>query len=140
MDLDKRDKDAAMSDTVDITVEMQAITRRAAEPLLPGDSVKAAILRASRTLGIGYRRAWSFWYGESVSVRAIEADRMRAAELLLLAQRSRRLAQELASIRARLDAAKNHQENHQGAAARAALARREGLGGGKVAGETRVKQ
>jgi hypothetical protein len=94
-----------MTDAAAIAHEMQSITRRAAEPWLPGDSVKAAIGRASRTLGIGYRCARSFWYGETVSVRAFEADQMRAAELALLSQRQERLRHELALITARLDAA-----------------------------------
>ncbi len=92
-----------MSDTA-IASEMQSITRNAAGPWQPGDSVKAAIGRAARTLGIGYRRARSFWYGETVAVRAIEADQMRAAETRLLTQRRQRLEQELATLRARLDA------------------------------------
>ncbi len=116
-----------MADT--IAHEMQAITRRAAEPWLPGDSVKAAIGRASRTLGIGYRRARSFWYGESVAVRAIEADRMRAAETLLLTQRRQRLEQELAALRARLDGA--HQGGVEAAADRSG---READGGGQAVG------
>ncbi len=100
--MDNRDN-AGMADA--IVIEMQGITRRAAEPLRPGDNVKATIARAARTLGIGYRRARSFWYGEPVAVRAIEADRMRAADLRLLAARERRLELEIAAIRARLDAA-----------------------------------
>lgn len=120
-----------MSETA-ITSEMQAITRHAAEPWQPGDSVKAAIGRAARTLGIGYRRARSFWYGEHVAVRACEADQMRAAELALLAQRERRLEHELAAIKARLDAG---DEASPGAAA--AVARRRGGGGAEAAGVVR---
>jgi hypothetical protein len=100
-----------MVDTA-LTVEMQAITRHAAEPWLPGDSVKAAIGRAARALGIGYRRARSFWYGESVAVRAIEADRLRAAAALLLTQRRQRLEQELAAIRAMLNASDEKAAGH----------------------------
>lgn len=118
-----------MADTLAIATEMQAITRSAAEPWLPGESVKAAILRASRTLGIGYRRARSFWYGEQVSVRAFEADRMRAAELRLLSQRQRRLMQELAAIRARLDAADQAEDS-----AAAGVDRRKAGSGGETAG------
>jgi hypothetical protein len=123
--LDNRDRNAAMSDTA-IASEMQAITRNAAGPWQPGDSVKAAIGRAARTLGIGYRRARSFWYGEQVAVRAFEADRMRAAETLLLGERQRRLEHELAAIRARLDAA-----DQEEAAAHAVVARREAGSGVK---------
>lgn len=120
-----------MADTLAIATEMQAITRGAAGPWLPGDSVKAAIGRAARTLGIGYRRARSFWYGEPVSVRAIEADRMRAAELRLLSHRQRRLMQELAAIRARLDAADQAEDS-----AAAAVDRREAGRGGERPGIT----
>ena len=110
-----------------INQEMQAITRAAAEPWVPGDSVKAAIGRAARTLGIGYRRARSFWYGDEVAVRAIEADRMRIAELHLLTQRQQRLRAELALIKARLDGS----ENDEGNVASTDMVRRtDGHGGG----------
>jgi hypothetical protein len=123
-----------MADTFAIANEMQSITRRAAEPWLPGDSVKAAIGRASRALGIGYRRARSFWYGETVAVRAIEADRMRAAELALLTQRQLRLVQELAAIGARLNAADQPMVGEA-----ADLVRRKAGQGGAVATGPRVK-
>ncbi|MGD0109223.1 MAG: hypothetical protein ABSC06_35075 [Rhodopila sp.] len=120
-----------MTDTLTIAVEMQAITRRAAEPWAPGDSVKAAIGRAARALGIGYRRARSFWYCENVAVRALEADRLRAAELAMLAQRQRRLTHELATIKARLDAA---DEAEAGAAAAVACRKAASSGGPTIPG------
>jgi hypothetical protein len=113
-----------MSDTA-IASEMQSITRNAAGPWQPGDSVKAAIGRAARTLGIGYRRARSFWYGESVAIRATEADRMRAAERALLAERERYLTHELTIIKARRDAA-----DEAAAVGAAVLARHVGGKGG----------
>jgi hypothetical protein len=61
----------------DVVAELRAIARRAAEPCDAGDSVKAAIGRAARRLGLSYRRARSFWYGQG-SPRAAEADRLRA--------------------------------------------------------------
>ena len=54
---DNRSVDATMSDS--ILTEMQRITRTAAEPWASGDSVKLGNQRASRTLGISYRRAKS---------------------------------------------------------------------------------
>jgi hypothetical protein len=144
-DVDNRSRDADMADA--IAIEMQTITRRAAEPWLPGDSVKAAIGRASRALGIGYRRARSFWYGEAVAVRAIEADRMRAAEQALLAKRRQRLEHELAAIEARLDAANEAAAGGVVGVARetagedaepADVAQREADGGGAAAGSGRV--
>lgn len=96
----KRDKVTAMSDA--IVAEMQTIVRRAAEPWRPGDSVKAAIDRAARRLGIGFRRARTFWYGVPCAVRAAEADLLRAADLQGLRVRREALAAEMAEIEARL--------------------------------------
>lgn len=90
--------DAALAD-------MQRITRLAAEPRAAGDSTKAAIDRAARALRLSYRRARSFWYASpDAAVRAWEADRLRAEELLLIARRRARLQQELQIIEARLNA------------------------------------
>lgn len=86
-----------------IIVEMQAIVRLASQPWEPGDSVKVAITRAADVLNLSFRRVRSFWYGEPISVRAVEADRMRAAERVLLAKRYRLIQHELAAIEARLD-------------------------------------
>jgi hypothetical protein len=120
-----------------IISEMQSIVRTACEPATPGESVNSAILRASRRLKIGFRRAREFWYGEKINVRAHEADHMRAAELRLLAERHRRLLGEIALIRARLDA---QSETEGGAApgARAAVAERAGGGGGEAADAPRI--
>jgi hypothetical protein len=85
-----------------IIVEMQAITRLASEPWEPGDSVRVAISRAAHALGLSYRRARSFWYGDAVSVRAFEADQIRAAERAFLVKRRRRLQRELTVIEERL--------------------------------------
>jgi hypothetical protein len=99
---DNRSEDAAMSDA--ILTEMQRITRTAAEPWACGDSVKLGIRRASRTLGISYRRAKAFWYGEDCAVLAREADRLRIEELRLIAAKRQRLEREMAEITARLNA------------------------------------
>jgi Mg-chelatase subunit ChlI len=97
------DKDQAMSDTT--LHEMQKITRLAAEPRAPGDSTKAAIDRAARSLRLTYRRARSFWYATpGTAVRAWEADRVRAEELQIIAAKRRRLERELQDIAARLAA------------------------------------
>lgn len=102
--------DRPMSDV--IATEMQSIVRAAAEPIQPDDSVKARIRRASRKLGLTYRRTRTFWYAHPCAVRASEADQLRQLELRLLAERQRRLAAELETIQVRLgkevgDAAKN---------------------------------
>jgi hypothetical protein len=142
-DVHKQDKDLAnpckARGMLEITAEMRSIVHAAAEPWQPGEHVKAAILRASRKLGIGYRRTRSFWYAQPVRVRADEADRLRAVELRLLAERQRRLARELQVIRARLD---GHHETTRGPPAGAAaavacretvVACRETVGGGGAA-------
>lgn len=87
-----------------VTAEMRGIVKLAAEPALPGESVKAAIGRAARQLSLNYRRAYTFWYGEHCAVLAHEADRLRTAELRLLAERRVRLTTELKQITARLNA------------------------------------
>ena len=74
--LDNPSKVANMPDA--ITAEMAEITRAAMSPWRPGDSVKAALVRAHRKLGISFRRARSFYYQEPVAVLAHEADRLRA--------------------------------------------------------------
>ena len=99
---DDRSTDVTMSDS--ILTEMQRITRTAAEPWASGDSVKLGIRRASRTLGISYRRAKAFWYGEDCSVLAREADRLRIEELHLITAKRERLERELQEITARLNA------------------------------------
>jgi hypothetical protein len=58
--------------------EMSEIVREAMQPWGPGDSTKAALVRAHRALGISFRRARSFYYHEPVALLAQEADRLRA--------------------------------------------------------------
>jgi hypothetical protein len=87
--------------------EMQAIVRLAAEPRPAADSLVAALLRASRALGISYRRTVSFWYGytERVRVSPEEAAKLRAERDRLLRLRLARLEQELAELRLLLNEA-----------------------------------
>ena len=99
----------------DTTVsEMQRIVRSAAEPAVPGESVKAALGRAARRLGLGYRRARTFWYGDACSVRAWEADRLRTLQLRLIEERLQRLDHERAMLRAQLETGRAHGAVDQG--------------------------
>ncbi len=98
--LDNRDTDMDRCDA--LTAEMQGIVRGAAEPWAPGDGVKAGIGRAARRLGLRYRRARSFWYGERAAVRALEADALRTRNRELLAERRRRITAEAARLDALL--------------------------------------
>ena len=84
-----------------LIAEMQAIVRMAAEPRQPVDGIKAAVGRASRSLGISYRRAMTFWYGhtEKVLVSNAEATRLRAESDRLLALKIERMERELAVLR-----------------------------------------
>lgn len=108
-----------------LLTEMQAIVRFAAEPRPVTDSIKGAIRRASRALGISYRRSRSFWYGcDRAKVTEAEAARLRAERDRLLALRIECLDRELAELRAemgRLDAEKS-----------ARLAGREAAGSGQA--------
>jgi len=78
-----------------VTCEMQSIVRRAAMPWTPGMSVKEAIGRAARTLGINHRRATSFWYGSKTQVLADEADTLRAWHRNWLATQRERMESEI---------------------------------------------
>lgn len=61
-------------------VEAQTLVRRLAEPCPAGDSVKAAIGRASRRVGFGFSRVRSLWYADNrISVSAAEMDKLRRA-------------------------------------------------------------
>jgi hypothetical protein len=66
-----------------VALEMLAIVREAAEPSQPGESVKAAIGRAARRLGLSFARVHGIWYGRARQITAEEADtlRRRRAEL-----------------------------------------------------------
>ncbi len=90
-----------MSHTVEgVEAEAQRIVRAAAEPWLPGDSVKTAIGRAARALGLGYRRTQQAWYRQPAAWRAAELDAMRTRHRDVLRRRQDRLRAELASLAA----------------------------------------
>lgn len=59
--------------------EMRNLVRQAAEPARPGESVKAAIGRAARVLGLSHGRVKRYWYGEIQVPPAHEVDAARAA-------------------------------------------------------------
>lgn len=87
--------EAKVSSASTVLSEMQGIVRSAAEPGTAGESVKVAINRAARTLGLGYSRARSYWYGEVKAVPAHEADALREARLRILDQRIAHTEREL---------------------------------------------
>lgn len=60
-----------------VASEASILVRQIAEPRPVGDSVKAAINRASRRLGFGYRRTKTIWYGEASRISAEEIDALR---------------------------------------------------------------
>ena len=59
--------------------EASTLLRRAAEPQPVGDSVKSAIGRAARRVGITFSRTQDIWYREARTVRADEMDAIRKA-------------------------------------------------------------
>ena len=59
--------------------EMRNLVRQAAEPARPGESVKAAIGRAARALGLSHGRVKRYWYSEIQVPPAHEVDAARAA-------------------------------------------------------------
>jgi hypothetical protein len=62
-------------------MEAQSLVRRCAEPRPAGDSVKAAIRRASRRLDLRFTRTRDIWYGEARRIDAGEMDQLRRVAL-----------------------------------------------------------
>lgn len=77
---------------------LRRAVRDAARPAEPGESVKAAIGRAARRLGLGYARARQHWYGQARSVPAEEWIRVQEAALRLRRERAQALRAELAAL------------------------------------------
>jgi transposase-like protein len=95
---DNPSEGAVMSCTV--PEEAQQIVRLAAEPAVPGESVKSAIGRAARALGLTYARARGLWYRQARLISAEEADALRLARMQLNRQRAARIRAELAVLEA----------------------------------------
>jgi hypothetical protein len=75
----RNDKSSSESE-MSVLCEAQTLVRRIAEPCPAGDSVKAAIGRASRRVGLGFTRVRALWYAdERISVSAVEMDKLRRA-------------------------------------------------------------
>lgn len=60
------------------TAEASFLIKLAAEPRPVGDTVKAAIRRASRRVGLTFSRSRDIWYGQARRVDASEMDKLRA--------------------------------------------------------------
>lgn len=95
------------------------VVRTVAEPWTPGDSVKAAIRRASDLLGISFRRAKSFWYCEPSAILAAEMAHLESAYAATLRRRSSYLRAESQLVAARIAAL---EETHDESVARAVAA------------------
>ena len=59
--------------------EAQTLVRRCAKPSSTGESVKAAIRRASQLLSLPFSRVRNIWYGDARRIDAHEMDRLRQA-------------------------------------------------------------
>ena len=61
--------------------EALTLVRCCAEPRLAGESVKAAIRRASQRLDFPFTRTKDLWYGDARRIDAGEMDRLRQEAL-----------------------------------------------------------
>lgn len=106
-----------VTDRDQLAAEMVEIVRLAAEPRPVADSVKGAINRAARALGITYRRTTSLWYGrtERVRVTKAEVERLRLEHTRLLALRLERLERESVELKRLLNEAERRNAAAQGA-------------------------
>lgn len=82
------------------TSEMSASLRRLAEPVRAGESIKALIGKAARRANMSYSRVRELWYGRA-KVSADEIERVRG---LLRAKSQEDVHEEIAALRARLEA------------------------------------
>lgn len=83
---------------------MQTLVREAAEPAVPGESVKAAIYRAAQRLGLSFDRARRHWYGQARSIPASEWLAVHQAHQRLMRQEAARLRQRIALLEHRIQA------------------------------------
>lgn len=104
-----------MSDVAAMRQEMQGIVRSAAEPWQPGDSIKAALYRATRALGLPPSRVRKFWYSQA-DTWGWEADRLRAWASYADARKSERLHAELKALQERQGRLSNAETQHVAAA------------------------
>lgn len=84
--------------------EAFAIVTDVIEPRLPGESLKGAMRRASRELGMGWRRVKQALYREPAAWRAAEMDAMRQRHRRALEAALAREEAKLAVMRARVAA------------------------------------
>lgn len=73
--------------------------RELAEPRPIGDSIKVAILRAARAVGIPYARTFNIWYGRARRIDAHEAAQITEA---LRIKREKAAANEYYDLKTRL--------------------------------------
>jgi hypothetical protein len=78
-------KDAMTAEA--ISTEMTQIVREAAGPRAQDDTIERQIDRASRYLGLPFRRARAYWYGEVRNIPAHEAEQLRFKQRQILRAR-----------------------------------------------------
>lgn len=84
--------------------EAASLLRSVAEPRPVGDTIKEAINRAARRVGLRPSRAEDIWRGEARSIRAEEMDAIRRAAENKLVREARHEFSELALRLARVEA------------------------------------
>lgn len=86
--------------------EAARLIRGIAEPCPPGDSVKAAISRASRRIGWSFSRTRAIWYADArIRLAAEELDDLRSKARASQAEKERDLYHALLQRIARLESA-----------------------------------
>lgn len=98
---ERRGRCRGLAVTADLLGEMRGLVRWAAMPAEPGESVKAAINRAARRLGLRHARARQHWYGQARSVPAEEWIAAQQAALRLRRERRAQLIAEMAALEER---------------------------------------
>lgn len=103
---ERRHKASEFSDKSSEISDAMRLVRLAAEPRIVGDSIKAAVNRAARTLGFTPTRTRDLWHGNARRIDSREMDALRAVErrqnLRFLESGYRKHVEQLAALRARL--------------------------------------
>lgn len=74
---DKRSQISEKARAMSAVTEAAHLMRHLAEPAVPGESVKAAIMRAARKAGVPAGLGKRLWYGEARRIDADTMDRLR---------------------------------------------------------------
>lgn len=88
----------------DVRDAMQEIVRKLAQPVGPGESIKAQQNKVAQTTGLSWVRVKKYWYGLINDPPAVDFMRIQAAYARWLSDREAQLDAELKDLREELDA------------------------------------